>query len=168
VDNNSNCARTVVHSISGLRAHRDSAKTFAMSRKLKNTDLKDALAAAEAELFGLLKRVETLREWILVTKKLRAKNTTAESDGHDSGPIVRSRRTKTGALLEAIVEIIGTSGGPMHVDDIVQKLQEKSYPLVAKNPKAATAVALSRRPDMFRKTAPNTFGVVEKSEKIAG
>ena len=45
--------------------------------RLKNIDLKDALANAEAELVAVLKRAEQLREWIAVTKKLCAKNSKA-------------------------------------------------------------------------------------------
>jgi hypothetical protein len=138
-----------------------------VSRKLKNTDLKDALAAAEGELVSLLKRAETLREWIAVTKKLRAKNTTAGLEGAESSPMVRSRRTKTTGLLQNVMEVLEAAGGPLHVDDIVRKLSENDHPITARNPKAAIAVALSRRPDQFRKTAPNTFGLASASPERA-
>ena len=123
------------------------------TRKLKGIDLKDALASAEDELAYVLKRAEQLREWITVTKKLCAKNTkVSESEGT---PVTRSRRTKTTGLIQ----VLQAAGGPMHVDDILKKLTEHGYPVMARNPKATIAVALSRRTDQFRKTAPNTFGM---------
>ncbi|MGC2266833.1 MAG: hypothetical protein WA608_08605, partial [Candidatus Acidiferrales bacterium] len=62
--------------------------------KLKNIDLKDALANAEAELAAVLKRAESLREWIAVTKKLCAKNSKA-SAGMEVEPIIRRRTRNT-------------------------------------------------------------------------
>jgi hypothetical protein len=129
-----------------------------VSKKLKNTDLKDALVSAEAELISVLKRAETLREWIAVTKKLCAKNTktTSETEGV---AIPRLRRTKATGTVKHVVEVLQAAGKPMHVDEIVKKLAENNHASTALNPKATIAVALSRRPDQFRKTAPNTFGL---------
>jgi HB1, ASXL, restriction endonuclease HTH domain len=137
-----------------------------MSKKLKNTDLKEALASAEAELISVLKRAETLREWIAVTKKLCAKNTknAAEAEGT---VVSRFRRTRTTGLVQHIVEVLRSAGSPLHVDDIVKKLAENNHPVTAKNPKATIAIALSRRTDEFRKTAPNTFGLAsEKPQEM--
>jgi hypothetical protein len=127
------------------------------SRKLKNTDLKDALASAEDELAYVLKRAEQLREWITVTKKLCAKNTKASE--HDVAPVTRFRRTKATGTIQHVLEVLQAAGTPLHVDDIVARLAASNHASTAKNPKATIAVALSRRPDQFRKTGPNTFGV---------
>lgn len=129
-----------------------------MSKRLKNTDLKDALASAEAELVSVLKRAETLREWIAVTKKLCAKNTKSASE-IESAPVTRFRRTKTTGLVQHVVEVLQAAGTPLHVDDIVKKLAENNHAVTARNPKATIAIALSRRTDQFRKTGPNTFGL---------
>src|SRR5580693_4796850 len=123
-----------------------------MSRKLKNIDLKEALASAEDELAFVLKRAEQLREWITVTKKLCAKNT--KNAEPETAPVTRSRRTKMTGVVEHVLEVLQTAGGPMHVDDIMRKLTENGHPVMARNPKATIAVALSRRTDQFRKTAP--------------
>jgi hypothetical protein len=138
-----------------------------MSQKLKNTDLKEALASAEAELVSLLKRAETLREWITVTRKLCAKNTKSGPES-EASQVVRFRRTKTTGLVQYIVEVLKEAGKPLHVDEILKKLEENNHPVTAKNPKATIAIALSRRTDEFRKTAPNTFGLAsEKPHELA-
>jgi hypothetical protein len=126
--------------------------------KLKNIDLKEALANAEAELVAVLKRAESLREWINVTKKLCAKNSKA-SVGLDVEPVVR-RRTRNTTLAQQIHDLLVEVGKPMHVDDIVVALSEKGHPVMAQNPKATIAVALSRRLDEFEKVKPNTFALV--------
>src|ERR1700722_4701139 len=128
--------------------------------KLKNIDLKDALANAEAELVSVLKRAESLREWITVTKKLCAKNSKAAGISENE-PIVK-RRTRTSGLAQQIRDVLGEAGKPMHVDDIVKALQEQGHPVMAKNPKATIAVALSRRVDEFERVKPNTFALVNK------
>ncbi|MGA7059810.1 MAG: winged helix-turn-helix domain-containing protein [Candidatus Acidiferrales bacterium] len=129
--------------------------------KLKNIDLKDALANAEAELAAVLKRAESLREWIAVTKKLCAKNSKA-SAGMEVEPIIR-RRTRNTTLAQQIREVLLEAGKPMHVDDIVKSLQTKGHPVMAKNPKATIAVALSRRTEEFERVMPNTFALVTKT-----
>jgi hypothetical protein len=131
------------------------------SRKLKNTDLKEALAAAEDELAFVLKRADQLREWIAVTKKLCAKNIKAAEP--DSAPGPRFRRTKASGTLQHVLEVLREAGTPLHVDDIVKRLAANNHASTAKNPKATIAVALSRRPDQFQKTGPNTFGIAFKT-----
>jgi hypothetical protein len=128
--------------------------------KLKNVDLKDALSNAEAELAALAKRAESLREWIAVTKKLCAKNLKT-SAGMEVEPIIR-RRTRNTTLAVQIREVLLEARKEMHVDDIVEALKAKGHPVVAKNPKATIAVALSRRVEEFERVKPNTFALVTK------
>lgn len=127
--------------------------------KLKNTDLKEALASAEAELAVVLKRAETLREWIAVTRKLCSPKGSKNIIGPETAPLPRGRRTKTTGLIQHVQEVLQAAGAPMHVDDILKKLTENNHPIMARNPKATIAVALSRRTDQFRKTGPNTFAL---------
>jgi hypothetical protein len=129
-----------------------------MGDKLKVTDLRETLASAEAELVGLLKRVEALREWIAVTRKLCSKTPKVSGDGMVVVP--RMRRTKTADLAKQILEVLQEKGAPMHVKEIVIALAEKGHPMTALNQEATVAIALSRRPEQFRRTAPNTFGLV--------
>jgi hypothetical protein len=129
-----------------------------MRDKLKNTDLRAALASAEKELQEILGRAEHLREWITVTKKLCAKR--GKNSISDESPIVPgTRRTKASLLAAHVIEVLQAGGKPMHVEHIVAELSRAGHPVTAKNPKAAVAVALSRRPEQFLKTAPNTFGL---------
>jgi hypothetical protein len=137
-----------------------------MKEKLKPTDLRVALASAETELQEILSRAEQLREWIAVTKKLcakRGKNAIAS----DTPMIAGTRRTKATVLAAHVIEVLQKAGKPLHVESIVAELSRAGHPVTAKNPKAAVAVALSRRPEIFTKTGPNIFGVAVKEEKIA-
>jgi hypothetical protein len=132
-----------------------------MTEKLKIGDLRATLESAEAELANLEKRVEVLKEWIAVTRKLCMKNSKVPGT-FDVPPITRSRRTKTADLAIQVLEVLNERKEPMHVKDIVVALAEKNHAMGGKKPEATLAVALSRRPDKFRKTAPNTFGVIEQ------
>lgn len=137
-----------------------------MKDKLKNTDLRAALASAEKELQEILGRAEHLREWIAVTKKLCAKRgKNAIADGTLIVP--GTRRTKASVLAAYVIEVLQTAGKPMHVENIVAELSRAGHPVTARNPKAAVAVALGRRPETFARVGPNTFGLAEKAEKIA-
>lgn len=129
-----------------------------MKEKLKLSDLRATLESAEAELESLTKRVEVLKEWIAVTRKLCVKNSKVPAT-FDPPPL-RTRRTKTADLTIQVLEVLAEKGAPMHVKDIVLALEEKNHAMTAKNPEATLAVALSRRPDKFQRTGPNTFGVV--------
>ena len=133
-----------------------------MAEKLKVGDLRETLASAEAELDALEKRVEALKEWIAVTRKLCARSPKNAASG-DEGSVVpgtRMRRTKTAELVKQIIEVLQERREPMHVKDIVVALAAKGHPMTARNQEATVAIALSRRPEQFRRTAPNTFGLV--------
>jgi hypothetical protein len=129
-----------------------------MSKKLKSVDLKDALATAEAELASVLKRADTLRQWIALTRRVGASQSKS-ADTFEVNGFIRSRRTKAVGVIKNVLEVLNEAGQPMHVDDIVEKLRDRGQLPAAKNPKATIAVALSRRTDQFRKTGPNTFGL---------
>jgi hypothetical protein len=131
-----------------------------MGEKLKIADLKETLASAEAELETLEKRVEALKEWIAVTRKLCSK-TPKGAAGTEAVPVVtRMRRTRTADLTSQILEVLQENGGSMHVREIVTALADKGHPMTATNKEATVAIALSRRPAQFKRTAPNTFGLV--------
>jgi hypothetical protein len=78
------------------------------------------------------------------------------------------RRTKTAVLANQVAEVLAAAGRPLHVKEIVDKLQERGQPVTAQNPTAAVAVALSRRKDQFTKTTGNTFDLVKKEGKATG
>jgi hypothetical protein len=137
-----------------------------MKDKLKNTDLRAALASAEKELQEILGRAEHLREWIAVTKKLCAKRG-KHAIADDTTIVAGTRRTKATVLAAHVIDVLRTAGKALHVETIVAELSRAGHPVTARNPKAAVAVALSRRPETFAKTGPNTFGLAAKEERIA-
>ena len=140
-----------------------------MKDKLKNTDLRAALASAEKELQEILARADQLREWIVVTRKLCQKKGKA-GIGPETTPMVPGvRRTKATVLAQHVIEVLKAAGKPLHVETIVAELSRVGHPVTAQNPKAAVAVALARRPEIFARVGPNTFAIAEQSakEKIA-
>ena len=98
-----------------------------MSEKLKVTDLRETLANAEAELVTLVKRVEMLKEWIEITKKLCSKNSRSTVSMEVPPMIARSRRTKTSELAKQIVEVLEETGAPLHVKEIVAALAARGH-----------------------------------------
>jgi hypothetical protein len=130
-----------------------------MAEKLKVADLRETLESAEAELVTLVKRVEMLKEWIVVTKKLCSKNSKMPVGLEPAAVVTRMRRTRTSDLANQVLEVLQEKGAPMHVKEIVSALADKGHPMSARNPEATLAVALSRRTEQFRRTAPNTFGL---------
>ena len=80
--------------------------------------------------------------------------------------MTRTRRTRTTALAQQVREVLLEAGAEMHVDDIVEALKVKGHPVMAQNPKATIAVALSRRPEQFARVKPNTFALVPEFSAI--
>jgi hypothetical protein len=130
-----------------------------MADKLKVADLRETLESAEKELVTLSKRVEVLKEWIAVTKRLCSKNSKLPASLEAATVVTRSRRTKTSDLAQQVAEVLLEHGAPMHIKEIVRALADKGHPMTARNPVATLAVALSRRTQEFQRTAPNTFGL---------
>jgi hypothetical protein len=139
-----------------------------MKQKLTNADLKPDLAKAEKELQDLLERAEVLREWITITKKLAGKRPRGTELQAETVTVFTRRRTKTAVLAAQVKEVLRSSGRPMHVMYIAQALAKEGHPVTAKNPVATIAVALSRRPEEFTKTGPNTFFLKETEAKATG
>jgi hypothetical protein len=141
-----------------------------MTEKLTNADLKASLIRAERELLHHLSRAERLREWITATKKLCGKRDQTPAQPPSGVMLIPRRRTKTAVLATQVAEVLKAIGHPLHVDAIATELSKRGHPIMAKNPAATVAVALSRRPDQFTKVGPNTFDLAKevKEAKAAG
>jgi|SRR6185437_9278625 len=135
-----------------------------MAERLKSTELKAALVQAKGELQDLLNRAETLKVWIAATERLCGRKGQLNENEPESAGVVRFRRTKATLLLAQVTDVLKTMAHPMHVNDIVAELAKRQQPVIAKNPAATVAVALSRRPQQFIKTGPNTFDIVGKDK----
>jgi len=121
-------------------------------------DLKEHIAWAEDELKRILERAEALRQYIAATRKLAGKK--APEFVQQSLPgvtVIPRRRTKGATLATHVADILRGAGVPLHVKAIVEKLAQGGNPVIARNPLNTVAVALSRRPDQFKKTGPNMF-----------
>src|ERR1700733_7826117 len=134
-----------------------------MADKLTGADLKEDLAKAEAELQYHVERAAMLKEWITATKRICGKRYSSENEG--ALTFIPRRRTKTNELVKNVADVLTAFGRPMHVNLIAVELDRKGHPINAKNPAAALAVSLSRRPEAFKKVGPNLFDLVRKKEE---
>lgn len=134
-----------------------------MSDKLNKTELKLSLARAEKELQETLEHAQSLREWIIATKKLCGRKLPAANSPVLS--LIPRRRTKTAVLAAQVAEVLEQSNGPLHVREIVAELTKRGQSVAAQNPVAAVGVALSRRSDQFVKVAGNTFDLRGRESK---
>jgi len=138
-----------------------------MAERLKTTELRAALVQAKSELQDLLARAERLKAWIAATERLCGKKGQANDNETDSSGVIRFRRTKAALLAAQVIDVLKSAGKPLHVTAIVTELAKRQQPVTARNPVATVAVALSRRPDQFVKTGPNTFDITGKEEAKA-
>jgi hypothetical protein len=136
------------------------------TESLRQKELKETLARAENELKHTLERVQNLRDLIAVTRKLCGKPP-ALPETSATVTVIQRRRTKTAELANQVADVLRTAGHAMHVKDIVAKLEDRGQAVTAQNPKAAVAVALSRRPDQFQKVSGNTFDLAKKEGSAA-
>jgi len=67
------------------------------------------------------------------------------------------------SLSEAIVEIVKSSQGPIHADQVLKRLREAGRAPRAKNPKNSVASLLHRgvKTGLYRKVGPNLFARIE-------
>jgi hypothetical protein len=141
-----------------------------MADKLSRTDLKAQLVTAKAELKETLDRVRWLQEFIAVTEKLVGKRSSSPPQQLTNAVAIlpQRRRTKGTVLAEQVKEVLIASNRPLHVKEIIEKLRERGQSVLAENPAAAVAVALTRRRDQFERVSGNTFGLVQKEQKATG
>ena len=131
--------------------------------KPTKADLKAQIAWAEEELKETLAHAESLKEYIVATRKLAGKKTQDyEQQAPPGVSVIRRRRTKGSELANQTAALLVAAGSSMHVRDIVTRLSESGNPVVAKNPINTVAVALARREDVFKKVGPNTFDLVNR------
>jgi hypothetical protein len=76
---------------------------------------------------------------------------------HDDG---RETKLKAGSAVAQARELIRDSGEPMHLDDILRALG-KEVTREAKASLTSSIAAYSRRGEIFVRTAPNTYGLIE-------
>jgi hypothetical protein len=139
-----------------------------MTDKLSRSDLKAQLVTAKAELKETLDRVRWLQEFIAVTEKLVGKRSSPPQQTNAVAILPQRRRTKGTVLAEQVKEVLIASNRPLHVKEIIEKLRERGQSVLAENPAAAVAVALTRRKDQFERVSGNTFGLVQKEQQATG
>jgi len=63
-------------------------------------------------------------------------------------------------MTEAAKIVLGQMGRPMRTVDLVREIESKGlFKFGAKKPESVLSGALSKRPDIFVRTAPATYGL---------
>jgi len=79
---------------------------------------------------------------------------------------VLSDRFMDRTIPQAVTLLLREEGGPLHVNEIYNRLLESGFKFTGQNPTISVAVSLNRN-TRFRKVAPGTFDLVMRDASIA-
>ena len=106
----------------------------------------------------LLQVIELQLEYQLrAVRQLRGK-----SGAEPSLPLRRGRRRQS--LVDLSVQILTEHRKPLHVDDLVQLLQERFGRLTDRDALSSALAKKARRGILFRQSAPATFALMDSKE----
>jgi len=119
---------------------------------------RDALDAALRETQALLNSAQVLLNDELVSAK--------EVGGGDVSSFPLRARLANLSLTEGIFEIVNSSPGPIHADQVLKKLREAGKTPQGKNPKVTVVSILHRgvSQGMYDKVGPNLFAPIRERE----
>jgi len=120
---------------------------------------RDALETAISEIQALLNSARILmKDEIQATRKAR---------GVDISSLPLAARLATLNLSEAIFEIVNSSPGPIHADQILKKLREAGKGPKGKTPKNSVVSLLLRgvKQGLYDKVGPNLFAPIREREE---
>jgi hypothetical protein len=119
---------------------------------------RDALDAAVRETQALLNSAQVLLNDEMVSAK--------EARGGDVSSFPLRARLANLSLTEGIFEIVNSSPGPIHADQVLKKLREAGKTPQGKNPKGTVVSILHRgvSQGMYDKVGPNLFAPIRERE----
>jgi hypothetical protein len=119
---------------------------------------RDALDAAIRETQALLNSAQVLLKDELASAK--------EARGGDVSSFPLSVRLANLSLTEGVFEIVNSSPGPIHADQVLKKLREAGRTPQGKRPKGTVVSILHRgvSQGMYDKVGPNLFAPVRERE----
>jgi hypothetical protein len=120
---------------------------------------RDALDAATRETQALLNSAQVLLNDELASAK-RAR-------GGDISSFPLRARLANLSLTEGIFEIVNSSPGPIHADQVLKKLREAGKAPQGKRPKGTVVTILARgvSQGMYDKVGPNLFAPIREREE---
>lgn len=120
---------------------------------------RDALEAAISATQALLNSAQ-----VLLKDELQAARKTS---GVETSPLPLEARLANLNLTEAIFEIVNSSPGPIHADQVFKKLREAGKGPKGKTPKNSVVSLLLRgvKQGMYDKIGPNLFAPLREREE---
>ena len=124
---------------------------------------RDALEAAIRETQALLNSAQ-----VLLKDELQAAR---KATGMDVSSLPLAARLANLNLTESVFEIVNSSPGPIHADQVLKKLREAGKTPHGKRPKNSVVAILHRgvKQGMYDKVGPNLFAPIrEREEALEG
>ena len=124
-------------------------------------DIRDELATVSKDLETLLSRRDHLQaklDLVLVLQNLE--RGAGSQDASDKVPD-HTRQTTVERICEAVATILDEGGEPMHVGNIRAVMLARGIALPGRGTDANIIVHLTRRPDLFVRTARGTYGLAK-------
>lgn len=120
---------------------------------------RDALEAAISETQALLNSAQ-----VLLKDELQAAR---KASGVEISQLPLAARLANLNLTEAIFEIVNSSSGPIHADQVLKKLREAGKAPQSKTPKNSVVSLLLRgvKRGMYDKVGPNLFAPIREREE---
>lgn len=133
--------------------------------------LREKIRSYENKISGIIAQIDTLNAELSQTEALlnsaRILLKDEQGKGQTSGrktdePL--SERLAVLSFSEAIAEIVNSSDGPIHADQVLKKLREAGKLSRAKNPKNSVVSLLHRgvKSGLFDKVGPNLYAPIKE------
>ena len=133
--------------------------------------LREKIRAYENRISGIIAQIDTLDAELSQTEALlnSARILLKDEQGkrQTSGSLTEEPLSERLALLsfsEAIAEIVNSSDGPTHADQVLKKLREAGKLSRAKNPKNSVVSLLHRgvKSGLYDKVGPNLYAPIKE------
>lgn len=133
--------------------------------------LREKIRSYENRISGIIAQIDTLdaefsqTEALLNSARILLKD--EQGKGQTSGRLTDEPLSERLAVLsfsEAIAEIVNSSDGPIHADQVLKKLREAGKLSRAKNPKNSVVSLLHRgvKSGLFDKVGPNLYAPIKE------
>jgi len=139
---------------------------FAGHLKTKIRDYENETVQLTARVDALLAKIGELESLRNSARILLQDETTTRSDIKDRPPTL-SDRIPILSFSDAIFEIVNSSQGPIHADQVLKMLREAGKSPRGKNPKNSVVSLLHRgvKSGLYRKVGPNLFAAIRHTEE---
>ncbi len=144
------------------------SQDFASQLRIKIRDYEDEIGRLTARVDALLAEISELRSLRNSAMILLQDESGGRRNAKD-GPLTLSEKISALSFSEAISEIVNSSQGPIHADQVLKKLREAGRFPRAKNPKNSIVSLLHRgvKSGLFRKVGPNLFAAIRHTTEEA-